>query len=310
MKRLEVGVQSGSWYNEKTPEECIRFIKGCGFEGLDYNLCSLFDTTFNKDELTSLFDKTLDELYEYYAPLKKASEEHGVSISQVHGVFPMYFYGEDARNEYLIQVTEKTFAISRYLNCDYVVVHPWSGPDLCKEEEVEINLNIYRQLMPAAKKYGITICLENLFKHRDHDCFSASCSDVREACFYIDKLNDEAGEEIFGFCFDVGHAHVTTQNIYQYITTLGKRLKTLHIHDNEGNSDSHMIPYTQMDRTGKRLSLHWEQFIRGLTEIGYEGGLSFETFRGVNMLPPELREDGLRFIAAIGRYFRKRLTSC
>lgn len=249
MKKLEIGVQSGNWYDEKRPEESIRFIKECGFEGIDYNINNLFDDTFNKEQLTSIFDKSLDELYEYFTPLKKAAVENEIAFSQLHGIFPMYFYGEDARNQYILNVTEKMFAICRYLDCDLIVIHPWSGPDLHKDEEKEINLKMYRQLIPVAKKYGITICLENLFKHYDHDCFTAACSSAEEACWYIDTLNDEAGEKVFGFCLDVGHAHVTTQNLYQYITTLGDRLKALHIHDNDGTSDSHMIPYRIHSRT-------------------------------------------------------------
>ena len=68
-----------------------------------------------------------------------------------------------------------------------------------------------------------------------------------------------------------------------------------------------MIPLTQMDRKGKRLRIDWEKFIRGLKEVGYEGPISFETFRGLEVLPPELRKDGLKFISVIGRYLRQRL---
>lgn len=304
MRKLEIGVQSGNWYDESQPEDSVRFIKECGFEAIDYNINNLFDASFDKEHFTSLFDKSLDELYEYFSPLKKVTKEHEICFSQLHGIFPMYFYGEDARNQYILNVTEKMFAICRYLDCDLIVIHPWSGPDIHKDEEKEINLRMYRQLIPAAKKYGITICLENLFKHYDHDCFSATCTSAEEACWYIDTLNKEAGEELFGFCLDIGHAHVTTQNLYQYITTLGNRLKALHIHDNDGTSDSHMIPYTQMDRTGKRLAIKWDKFIQGLKEIGYEGALSFETFRAIDVLPKELQKEGFRFIRAIGEYFR------
>ena len=310
MKKLEICVQSGGWYDENKPDESIRFIKECGFESIDYNINKVYDSTFDPEKLTSLFDEELDKVYEYFTPLKTATEKYGVCFSILHGVFPMYYEGEDARNEHLIKTTERMFAVAEYLGCKYVVVHPWSGPDIHKEEEKQVNLNMYRRLIPAAKRYGVTICLENLFKHYDLDCFSAACSNVEEFCWYIDTLNDEAGEEVFGACFDVGHAHVTADNLYQYITRLGKRLKTLHIHDNEGCSDSHMIPYTQVDRTGRRLSINWEHFIRGLKEIGYEGALSFETFRAVGVLPRELRSDGLKFIAAIGRYFRRCILPC
>ena len=307
MKKLEVSVQSCDWYDESKPRESIRFIKECGFEGIDYNINNLFDDTFDKEGLTSFFDKSMEELFEYYKPMKQALEEYKVNISMFHGIFPMYFPGEDKRNQYILEVTEKMFAICEYLGCSNVVIHPWPGPNLRKNEEREINFSFYRKLIPAAKKHHITICLENLFKHYDLDCYDGALSNVDEAVSYIDTLNQEAGENIFGFCLDVGHAVITSANLYHYITTLGNRLTVLHIHDNDGMSDSHMIPYTQMDRRGFRLRIDWESFLRGLKEIGYEGPLAFEVYHGIDVLPERVRPYGLRLVSEIGNYLRERL---
>ena len=53
--------------------------------------------------------------------------------------------------------------------------------------------------------------------------------------------------------------------------------------------------------------MDWEDFIAGLRDIGYKGALNFETFAGVDLVPQEIGEAALRFIAAIGRYFAARL---
>lgn len=307
MEKLLVGVESAIWYDESKPEESIRFIKECGFEAVDFSFNAMYRKTFDENTMTSFFDQSIEELYAYYEPLKKAILENGISIPQAHSIFPVYRLEDEARTEYNIKVTEKQIAICEYLGCKALVVHSATAQDLHKEEEREINLNLYRRLIPAAKKHGVKICLENLFEMWDCDCFEGTCSNVDEACWYIDTLNAEAGEELFGFCLDVGHAVLTGANLYQYITTLGKRLTVLHIQDNDGNSDGHMIPLTQLERRGKRLRIDWEKFIRGLKEIGYEGPLCFETARGIDVLPPELRKDGLQFISAIGRYFRARI---
>ena len=307
MRKLEIGVQSGNWYDETRPEESIRFIKSCGFEGIDYNICNLFDATFDPKERTSFFDQSMEELFAYYAPLKQAAKENDIGFSQLHGLFPMYDPDDEAKNAYLIAVTEKMMAICQYLECENIVVHPWTGPKLPKAEEREINLAIYRKLIPAAKQYGVTVCLENLFKHDNIRCFAGACTEAEEACWYIDTLNHEAGEELFGFCFDVGHANVTGQNIYQYITTLGKRIRILHIHDNDGTCDAHMLPYSQRDVTGTRTVINWDAFLLGLKEIGYEGSLAFEIFRGIDALPAEVRKEGLCLASAIGRYFRDQI---
>lgn len=307
MDKLLVGIESAAWYDSNKMEESIRFIKECGFESVDFDFDNIFRRTVDKENLTSFYDMSVEELLEYYKPLKAAAEECKITFGQSHGICAMHYHGQDALNDYIIRITEKHIAACEYLGCKAIVIHPWTGAELYKEEERQVNLDMYRRLIPAAKKYGVKICLENLFAMYDTDCYEGGCSNVDEVCWYIDTLNVEAGEEVFGFCLDVGHAVLTGANLYQYIVALGKRLTVLHIHDNDGNCDSHMIPFTQLDRRGKRLRIDWEKCIRGLKEIKYEGPISFETFRGVEILPQELRKDAFKFISAIGRYLRQRL---
>lgn len=306
MKKLGIGVQtSKTWFNEANPAESIRFIKNCGFEVIDYNIGGLFLETFDAENLTSFFDKSIEELYEYYKPFKAALAETGIEISQFHGLFSIYKVGETEKNKYFVAVTEKMLAVCAYLGCKAMVIHPWTGLDVHKEEEIRVNMNFYRQIIPMAKRYGVVICLENLFKPIHGKSFEGTCSSASEACRYIDTLNEEAGQKCFGFCLDVGHANMVGKNLYQYIVGLGDRLTIMHIHENDGVNDSHMIPFTQRDRTGFKSPIHWDTFVRGLREIGYEGPLSFETVLAEEALPEEVREEGLRLISAIGKYFRK-----
>lgn len=306
MKKLGVGVQtSKTWFDEANPAESIRFIKKCGFETIDYNMGSMFLDTFDKENVTSFFDQSIEELYEYYKPLKAALEENGVQISQAHGLFFVYEAGEEKLNDYYISMSEKMFAICRYLDCKVIVIHPWIGSEMTKSEEMQKNMSIYQRLIPAAKMYGVKICLENLFKKIDRIYLEGTCCDAQEVCQYIDRLNASAGEPVFGFCLDVGHAVMVRKNLYQFIKAIGERLTVLHIHENDGANDSHMIPFTQREQTGMRPAINWSEFVRGLKEIGYEGPLSFETVLGEKAWPEEIREEGFRFISAVGKYFRK-----
>jgi sugar phosphate isomerase/epimerase len=162
---------------------------------------------------------------------------------------------------------------------------------------------MYRRMIPFAKRYGVKLCLENLYSDFNGRPIEGCCADAAEACWYIDTLNAEAGEEIFGFCFDIGHANLVGRNVLEFIRTLGPRLTILHIHDNMGEKDSHLIPCTQWYPGG----VDWDSFIQGLKEIGYRGPLAFETFRGINLLPEDVHEEGLKLVSAIGRSFRRRI---
>lgn len=301
--KLQISVQSGDWYDESRPEESISYIKSCGFEAVDFGLATIFKKTFDAENLTSFYDKSLEELFEHYTALKTSTEKQGISISQAHGLFPIYYPGEDVKNRYMLEVTKKMIAVCGFLGCKAIVVHPYSHPDLKKDEEHEINLIFYRQLIPTAKQYGVKVCLENLYNWRKKH-IEGGCTDAGEACWYIDTLNAETEEDIFGFCLDVGHANMMGKNLYQYITTLGKRITVLHIHDNDGINDGHMMPYTQTS-----LPVDWEGFLRGLKEIEYDGPLAFETFLVTRQMPDEVEPEVLKLISAIGKYFRKRLES-
>ena len=81
----------------------------------------------------------------------------------------------------------------------------------------------------------------------------------------------------------------------------------LHMHDNDGIADLHQVPYT-FTRTRENDSiLDWEGFIRGLSSIGFNDVLSFETAPVLKSFPEELKEDALGFINAIGRYFANQI---
>ena len=68
MKKLNVCVETAVWYEEDQQLEGLRFIKECGFEGIDYNFGRLYRDTLDTQKLTSFYDKSLEELYQFFAP--------------------------------------------------------------------------------------------------------------------------------------------------------------------------------------------------------------------------------------------------
>ena len=294
-----VGVQSCAWYSDNDPDGSFRYIKECGFNAVDFNIDhKLPGAKMRTGELTKFFDQSIEELIEFYRPLKEASEKYDVEISQMHAPFPVWYKEMDAVNEYVVMVIDKICAICQFVGCPAIVVHP-AGRST-KELEWETNLQIYRSFMPSAKKYGIKLCLENMFGMVKGRPVEAVCARAEEAVRYIDFLNEEAGGDYFGFCLDVGHATLTGKNLRDYINILGKRLTCLHIHDNDGRNDLHLMPYTQL--------VDWESFILGLKDIGYEGTIGFETFRVLTAsFPKELWPSALRLISDTGRYFAQRI---
>lgn len=126
---------------------------------------------------------------------------------------------------------------------------------------------------------------------------------MKKAVERIDGFNEKYHAEVLGFCFDTGHANLLGIDFENFITTLGQRLKVLHIHDNDGIADLHQIPFTFTRTRENRPSTDWEGFIKGLKKIHFNRVLSFETAPVLTAFPDAMKADTLNFIANIGRYF-------
>lgn len=305
---LEIGTQTGWWLSLKDPEGSMKNIRDWGFETVDLGFDQVGYDAKSKMPAASRYDLPQEEFTEPYMRMKAAADANGVSVAQAHAPFPIWIAGEEAYNAAVMKAVKMVMHTCAAVGCPAVVVHPVTLSD--KTEEWELNMRLYRELTLTARETGVKICLENLFTVHTGRVLEGACGHAEEAVRYIDTLNEEAGADLFGFCFDVGHANLLHKDICRYIETLGNRLTVLHIHDNDGQNDLHMAPYTQT-RYYKSCTtaLNWEQFITGLNRIGYRGALCFETFRVTALTPRPLWGSALGHIANIGRYFRDRILS-
>ncbi|MBQ8814782.1 MAG: sugar phosphate isomerase/epimerase [Lachnospiraceae bacterium] len=283
-EKLLVGIGSKELLPESNLEDNLRMLKECGFESVIYSI--------KENDL-----KMQANRHVYFGAFFKAAKNAGIAISQIH-----FKYDEEIKecNDY-IESLHNALHICNTLKCPFLVIDPIQLKDSVQEKE--INLKIYRSLTPVAKKYDIKICLINTIKcaggYHQH-AIQGACADAAEAVWYIDTLNVEAGEEIFGFCLDTGCANVTARDMERFIITLGSRLKCVHISDNNGISDDHLMPYTQT--LGQ---VDWQGFIAGLNRIGYEGALTFDVSRSIHTFPEEVRPHAMKVIAAVGKCMRK-----
>ncbi len=120
-------------------------------------------------------------------------------------------------------------------------------------------------------------------------------------------MNERFGAEVLGFCFDSGHANLVGLDFESFLRTLGPRLKVLHLHDNDGITDLHQIPYTFAKSRENETSTDWGGFLRGLRAIHYEGTLNFETAPVLTAFPDALQASALRVLADIGRYWAEEI---
>lgn len=311
---LKIGVQTKNVVDDQEPLKGFEMLKNTGFTYADFSLNSyLTNKSLYRQEVNTFFDQTQEVLEKFFTPHKRAAERIGVTIHQMHMPYPNYVPGASQRlNDYLWNVVAtKSMKICAFFDCPYIVVHGFKlARNLGSEEaEWEQTEKFLEFLAPQAKEMGITVCIENLYNSIGNHIVEGPCCNAVKASERIDRLNDKYHGEVFGFCFDTGHAKLVGLNFENFITTLDNRLKIVHIHDNDGVGDLHQIPFTFTKTRENAASTDWKGFIRGLRKIGFDSVLNFETAPVLEAFPEEMKEEALSFIARIGIYFGEALLS-
>lgn len=308
----QIGVQTKNVIYDSNPAEGFGILRKAGFSCADFSLNSyLTNTMLYQKERNSFFDKTEAELESFFDSHKKGAQEVGIYINQMHMPYPNYVpNGGKELNDYLWNVVApKSMKICAFFECPYIVIHGFKLARNLGSEEAEWQQteSFLESLAPMAREMGITICIENLYTNIGNHLVEGPCCNARKAAERIDRLNDKYGAEILGFCFDTGHANLVGIDFENFLKTLDYRLKVLHIHDNDGVSDLHQIPFTFTRNRENQPTTDWDGFIRGLRAIKYDKVLSFETAPVLTVFPKELKLETLAFIARIGNYFRESL---
>lgn len=306
---MDISITVGSFIGRIGLEEGCKLVKESGYEAVDWGLAVWTSGTLKQTKgqaPENIFDKDMDEIWEYYQPILNEFEKNGLRIGQAHAPFNAWDSQNPDLLDYAIEVYKKNILLCEKAGCPYLVLHgikPYRldvPDDLPGYEEAEIlNRKLFESLIPTLLETNVVVCMENLFSGAHNDFIGSCCSDPHEAIAFIDELNEKAGKECFGLCYDTGHLFLSRVDAKKYIRMLGKRIKVLHMDDNWGVEDSHRMPFCGM--------VPWMEICNALKEIGYEGNINFETGASFNRnnLPEELLPLFARHNAEIGKYFRK-----
>ena len=299
-----ISIQSGSVVADIGPAAGYRMLREAGFEAIDWNLY-WGDANVQAGKLSGcVFEKSPEEILAHYAAEIEEIRKNGLVVTQAHAPFPAHVKGVPGVEEYSVKVCEGCVRLCAAVNCPRLILHgiscSYNEPELTPEVVWEKNIALYSALVPVLRETGVMICIENLYAPGNPVC-EGICGDANEAVRLIDTLNEMAGETCFGLCLDTGHLHLLHKNVTNYIHTVGKRLHALHMHDNDGVTDQHNIPFSG--------SVRWKEFLAALKDVGYNDDLSFEV--KVQAVPvtedPAYSAVFMKAIAGIGEIFRQKL---
>ena len=268
-------------FYERWKDQRYRKMREFGFTHVDYGMANtelrFYSCSDAELEIMMLHEKAL-------------MEEAGIGISQVHG--PWRWPAQDSTREEREERMEKmkrSIRATALLGCKNWVIHPLMpcGPEEKDTADAQttwdLNRSFMSELLETAKAHDVTICLENM------PLPEFSMGSPMEVLSFVKMMNDDH----FKICLDTGHASVYEElSPADAVRLLGDEIRVLHVHDNRGKGDLHLLPYFGF--------IDWNDFGRALKEIGFQGVFSYEAFLFPG-LPDEYLEEFSRILVRIAR---------
>lgn len=159
------------------------------------------------------------------------------------------------------------------------VLHP-GGNELASRgaspaKILEARVQALRAIVAHLRGSDMTICLEN-------------CGQMAGELIAVIEA---AGREGLALCLDTGHLHLIKGGQGEFIRLAGPLLKAVHLHDNNGSGDQHLLPYA-------KGTIDWKDVFAALAQIGYAGLMNWE-IPGERKGPLSVRLAKLDYLRAI-----------
>ena len=230
--------------------QALRYVREAGFQYADYN--------FGMDykHRNGVYSEHYEE---YFAQVNAAAAEIGVRLIQAHA--PMGTPLQDPDGSFLTDTLRCVDACGAW-GIPNLVVHSGYAHGLTVEQTFAANKVFFAPLLERAEQYGVHILVEN---------FNKMCV---PGLYWIDNATDLLGlieyidHPLFHAVWDAGHANLQEMPQDEELRLLGSHVRALHIQDNRGDHDAHLLPFLG--------TMSMDAVMHGLLDIGYEGYFTFE----------------------------------
>lgn len=257
------------------------------------------DTKINSKRVR--ISKNPPELQKSLLPMLNRCGQEKLKTTIAYAPFLDRSSNDSRCNQILIQLAKESIEACRSAGFQAIIIRPlFSGVE--KEDEWPVNKDYYLQLAEIARKHNVMILLENQCRDINGHLVRGICSDGKTASQWIDRLNDEAGEERFGFCIDVGVCNLCGQNMYDFVLSLGTRLKAVILRDCDGHTENALLPFTCVNKS--QATTDWLSLIRGLRETGFDGNLILNFSDTASSFSPILRPNLMKLAMSVVNYFK------
>lgn len=262
---------------------CIEECAKAGYKYLDLNFCEAMNPTSRMRD---------DDWENYVEEIKETGKRCGVTFTQSHLPYYDIFAEKDPNKiKTMEELIRRSIISSSRLGIRWTVTHPGTVYNAGQDMTVSLEKNIeyYSKHVNTARENGIGIAFENDFEYKSFPYQHIFCANIYEQVELIDSFNDP---EHVGACYDFGHANLVGGFHKQNLKILGKRLKAIHVQDNKGLEDEHLLPF--------HGNIDWIEAMKGLAEIGFEGELTYEIQEWGRFYPKELKHLVVEYSIKVG----------
>ena len=127
----------------------------------------------------------------------------------------------------MVDEIKRALEVSEYIPCKYAVQHLGVGDEEYDERKIEAAFTCLEELTIFAKQRGVEILLENIPNR---------LSSGERLMHFNDMTHLQ-----MNFVFDIGHANLM-EGVEPAFGAMKDRIKSTHIHDNDGVADKHLFP--------------------------------------------------------------------
>ncbi len=281
-----------------TEPQLFAALARAGFDGIDLPFYKFVDDVDWSDDAAA---------FAWADQRNQWAKDAGLEWVQAHGPF-FEMFNTDSDAQQSRQGCHHALKVCGRLGIPWMVLHP----DVCpgdggpehRAHMFKTNTDFFRSLIETCEKYNVGVAIENIFdyyaQNKNSPHYIAAAPD--EQCALIDQIN----HPLIGACWDTGHAHINNQNQYQGITTLGHRLKAIHIQETKSgpDRDDHVLPFSITSP-----AVDWNAVCSALKEIQFRGPFAFEVHQAIRRIPMELLDDLLTYNHKVGRYLINQITA-
>ena len=148
----------------------------------------------------------------------------------------------------------------------YLIQHVGFDEEEFDERRLEAAFTALEELSVFARQRGVEVLLENI---------QNPLSTPEQLNYFLTETHLE-----LGYCFDVGHANMGV-GVATAFETMKDRIRSTHIHDNDGHADSHLFPFL-----AEGGSVPWEETMRLLRSRADQYALLLELSEDPNLPQP------------------------